>query len=147
MRIEPNKNQIKLKMPKMRCDAPLSSKIPEPLMNAHNCVMFVAPAGSGKTSTLVSLLTDIYKKVFNRFHIIMPHASLDSLPEKHLFRDLEVQDELTGDVLHKIREECEEARQENENSILLIDDQVSRMKDPEVINELKYLILNRRICI
>ena len=144
MRLIKNDEKIVITRPKMQCDAPLGKNIPAPLMNNHAFVMFVAPPGSGKTSTLCGLLTSIYKKVFQRIFVFMPHASAASLPDNHLFRKMDIVDELTGEGLHKVIEELKKASEDDEPSLIIIDDQVSMSKNIEVINELKYLILNRR---
>ena len=142
-RLLKNDKEIKIPYPKMRCDAQLDKNIPSPLMYTHAFTMFVAPPGSGKTSMLCGLLTGIYKKVFKRIYVFMPSNSVSSLPENHLFQRLTIEDELTGDKLAKLINELNE-NEDDEPSLVIIDDQVSKMKDLDVVNELKFLINNRR---
>jgi len=144
MKLLKNKAEIKIKYPKMVCDAPLSEKIPEPLMNSHSFTLLIAPPGSGKTSMLCGLLTGLYRKVFDRIYIFMPHNSVLSLPENHLFHQFQVEDHLTGEKLAKIISDLKNSSSEGEKSLILIDDQVHAMKDLEVIKAMKFLINNRR---
>ena len=143
MRLLKNDEPIKIPYPKMQCDRPLGN-VPKPLMNSHAFTLFIAPPGSGKTSMLCGLLTGIYKKIFKRLFVFMPSNSVASLPEKHLFKKLDIEDELTGASLHKVIEELKKGSEDDEPSLVIIDDQVSHMKDLDVINELKFLINNRR---
>ena len=62
------RSDIEYKPPSFVCDTELHKRVTAPLPNQHHFMCITGPAGSGKTSMAVSMLTSrqCYKKVFMR---------------------------------------------------------------------------------
>lgn len=144
-------NKIKLDMPKFVCDNELSDKIPTPLLRRHHYYVFSGTAGSGKTSLAVSLLTTkgknkIYKNVWHNIIVIMPIHSIQSL-KNNPFEDIDqrkVFHELNEDVLDDITNMVCDFSDEDENTLLLIDDFASELKNSNIRKALNTLVNLRR---
>ena len=142
-------NDLHVTAPIMLCDTELGD-IPKPLPDKAFFMIIAGSAGSGKSSFMVSLLSQrkpkIYRKVFENVFIIAPSHSLASIksnifrnhPEDKIFNELNplVLDEIKGKV-------CDEAN-EGFNSLLIIDDQTIHLKEKPNEQLLKDLIYNRR---
>jgi hypothetical protein len=150
MRVIPPPSAIVLCPPKMVCDKPISKHIPEPLPNTAHYMVSCGPPRSGKTSTLLAMLTQttppIYKKAFHNLMVIMPKSSraslkLDpfaSLDERKVFT------ELTVEGLDKVHKICEGYMKEGKQSLLYVDDMASSLKNTECLQAWNKLINNRR---
>ena len=132
-----NKNEIILQAPSFKCDKPIVKRDIEPFENKSFFSVFVSCAGSGKTSTMISALTNkkIYRKAFNSIWIIMPRTSRASLkrdPFQFLKRN-HLYDELTLDNLLEIHETLTEQSEDDDgeipNSLLVIDDFTQSLKN------------------
>jgi hypothetical protein len=136
--------------PKFHCDNELGN-IPEPLPNKAFAAAIVGNAGSGKTSLLMSLLTArqpnrVYRGVFEDVYFVIPPHSRASLAST-IFEDHppeKIFDDLTPEVLTTILSRCQEAAEEDCNSLIVIDDCTVSIKDKEVEKLLRRIIFNRR---
>ena len=85
------KNKIQLSLPRVLADVKLSPRVKHPMPNTSGFALgIVGSAGSGKTSTLVSLIKskDVYRKRFHNIITVIPSSSLDSL-QSNPFKDLD----------------------------------------------------------
>ena len=76
------KNPIKLHRPKVIIDTPVEPKPTAPLPSKNGfCISIVGPAGSGKTSVMLSLVKskEGYRKRFHKIIAVIPESSLNSL--------------------------------------------------------------------
>jgi hypothetical protein len=121
------------------------------LLNVYGFLCVIGRPRQGKTSLTVSMLTQkkpkIYRKTHHHLYIFMPTNSLNSmkdnpfkqLPEDQIYNELN--DETINDVYNKLNENSEN----NEKSIVYIDDQTASLKESKFIQEtLKKIIYNRR---
>jgi len=151
LRVIKAKNKIELVPVQFSCDKSLGD-IPAPLPSENFFAYITGRPASGKSTLSSNLLTkkDLYKKRFDNLHLIIPNNSLASLPKTHAFRKhIEAEPEnyysdLTGEILHKILKKCQEASKEDETSLIFIDDMLHALKNPEVLDILKFVASNRR---
>lgn len=150
VRIDEEKNDLHIKAPKMLCDTPLGDCIPRPLPSSHFFMVISGSAGSGKTSFLVSTLSQkeprIYRNVFENVFIIAPSHSLASI-KSSIFKQHnpdKMFNEMTAEALSTIRDRVKEEATEGYNSLLVIDDMTVYLKKKEIEMILKDLIFNRR---
>lgn len=134
----------------MVCDKPISKQIPEPLPNTAHYMVSCGPPRSGKTSALISLLTQtgpaIYRKAFNNIMVIMPPASraslksdpFDTIDERKVFG------ELTPEVLDEVEAFAKGMMEENKTSLLYVDDMAASLKNNDLLKKWNTLINNRR---
>ena len=137
---------------KMNCDYCLHPKLKEfPMVDdawsSHNFTIFAGKMGQGKTSLVVSLLKSVFKKVFHSVYVFIPEqsrASIDNdILKKNLPRD-QLYSELTVENLSEVYEKVQENSSEGYNSLLIIDDFQTSLKDPTIINILQKIIVKMR---
>lgn len=142
-----------LKKPSFLVDGKLDDKLDEyeitKLMNRSNFTLFLAPAGSGKTTMIVALLNtpELFKKVYHNVFLFMGKNSRDSIkgsffdkkiPPENIFDELTV--ESLDDVYNRIKEDAEEGYR----SLIIFDDTQRQMKDKDVEKLLLHIVNNRR---
>ena len=140
-------SKLRLTRPLVLVDTPLSPKVRNPLPDKSGFAMsIVGPAGSGKTSTMISLVKarDGYKKRFESIITVIPASSLDSL-KSNPFRDLDhTYEELDYETLEEIIETVEKSREEDERTLLIFDDISAELQDAVILKKMMRLFLNRR---
>ena len=149
--LEENKN-YHMGSIRMLCDRPLTSRKKSPKEPFHNQSFFyliVGRAGSGKTTFLMNMLQQPYKKVFRNILYVCPSSSKQSVQNNPL-ADLEPEDmfdNLSYDVQERIvdlKDEYDKQKDKNYNQLLIIDDCASFLKDKANIKMLNELSMNRR---
>lgn len=142
-----------LKRPTFLVDGKLDEKLDNyeitKLMNKSNFTLFLAPAGSGKTTMIVSLLNtpELFKKVFHTVYLFMGKNSRDSI--KGSFFDKKIPpenifDELTAENLNEVYERIKADADEDYRSLIIFDDTQRQMKEHEVEKLLLHIVNNRR---
>lgn len=146
---------LDLKMPEFLCDYVLSNKLEEiPMlshMNKFNTTCILGKAGSGKTSFMISLLTNkgknkIYRKLFDHIILVMPsnsRASLKNNPFKNHPTE-KMYDELSYENMKSIYDTIEANASNKETTLLILDDVGGQLKNKQIQYYLKILNYNRR---
>lgn len=150
--VEHEDSKVKLKLPSFSCDGQLGKHIPEPIPNQAFAWLFSGKAGSGKTSLAMSLLcakgdARVYRGIFDHVHIVAPQASLASMKNDYFkgHHSSRMHHELDWGVLEEIIEDAIKVREEDDgNTLLLIDDMASSLKNKDVQKQLMRAIANRR---
>ena len=149
VKITEHENDLHIRPPTMLCDVELG-EIPQPMPDKAFFMMLIGSAGSGKTSFLVSLLTQrkpaIYRKVFENIFVVAPSHSLASI-KSNIFRNHpqdKIFNELNPETLASIKSKVLTEASEGYNSLLIVDDQTVHLKAPHNEKLLKDLIYNRR---
>ena len=136
-------------LPRVLADANLSPRVKHPLPCCSGFgLAIVGSAGSGKTSTLVSLIKskDGYRKRFHNIMTVIPESSLNSL-QSNPFKDLDASNRyetLDMETLSEIIEKVEANKEEGEITLLILDDVSAELQDPMELKKLMRLFLNRR---
>jgi ABC-type lipoprotein export system ATPase subunit len=135
VKITETENDLHITPPKMLCDVELG-EIPQPMPDKAFFMMLIGSAGSGKTSFLVSLLTQkkpaIYRRVFENIFVVAPSHSLASI-KSNIFRNHaqdKIFNELNPETLATIKSKVLIEASEGYNSLLIIDDQTVHLKAP-----------------
>jgi hypothetical protein len=149
-------NPIKLDIPEFSCDNNVLGDHlnSHPLLKLLNCYGFTVLIGrpqQGKTSLAIGLLTQkdpkIYRKTHNKFLIMMPQNSINSLkknpfkclPEENFFNEFNEQS------LNEVYNILQANSSNNLKTILFIDDMTADLKTTkEIITLLKRIVYNRR---
>ena len=141
-------------LPKLICDKDLCD-IPTPLPGSdgvHFCLIISGKPASGKSSLAISLLTAkkdkrVYRGRFDHIITFVPSHSLKSLKENP-FEDLDESkqnQELNEDNLQKAYELIQKYSNEDESTLLYLDDMASDLKQNLKVQELfNRIVLNRR---
>lgn len=140
-----------LKRPTFLCDKCLKENVPNPyniLVEGYKFVLWIGRPQSGKTSHLFSLFRDkrIFRKVWYNIIVVMPQASLNSIASKdNIFADID-QDKIYTDLqdIDRIRDQVMLYAEQGENTAIIIDDQMTSLKNKFVEAVLTDIISNRR---
>ena len=157
LRVIKNPHEVQINPIKYKLDTEFEHVIP-PLPNKTFFAIMVAKPASGKSTTLSTLLTKkpnkdgmgFYRKQFENIYFVMPKNSLSNLPtnhpyHKHINAEPESYfDELNGDTLKVIMDQAKASALEGEKSLLVIDDELAALKNPDVIRGLSEIASNRR---
>lgn len=148
-------DKIEITPPCFKCDYNLTEHLvnyPQfSHLNKFNTTAIIGKPGMGKTSTLISILSQkgdnkIYHKVFDFVYIIMPSQSRASLSknifEKHPPNRLF--DDLTLENLQRIYDAIEKNSTNKKTSLVVYDDVTSNLKNKEIQSLLKKMSYNRR---
>ena len=137
-------------------DQPLHKDIPSPLPNYSGFNMAIAgSSGSGKTTLMYSIMTkrkkngkrQSYRGVFDKIYIVSPTLGNKSmakdefakLPQDQIYRELTIQ------ALDELSDSFEKNRDDEDNSILILDDVGSQLRKSGAIEKkLVQLCQNRR---
>ena len=141
-----NKDAVAIKPVAMLCDNSLGDVAP-PFPNGAFSMLLSAKPGSGKSTALINLIESkaYYRKKFENVYAFIPPNSLASLPKKSLLkRHDKTYPDLDIDSLEKVLEKCRVASEEEENSLIIIDDCMHSLKDHAVLRTLVHVLANRR---
>ena len=140
------RSQLDFKPPEFLCDKCIHTQITPPLPSTAHAMMICGAPGSGKTSMMVSLLTEkqAYRKAFDHVFVVMPPSSARSLKNNIFDKHDKMFDDLDYDTLENILEQTRESTKEKENSLVVLDDFGAALKDNDIQRQLKELIWNRR---
>jgi hypothetical protein len=135
----------------MACDVPIDPKLlqyeatKDCFSHAFFCPI-TGRMGSGKTSTVISLMKSVFRKCFEDVIVVIPEISLHSIDEKdNIFAELPPENlyhEFNEENMTEIEKRCMENAREGYNTLLIIDDFGSRFKDAK---SPEYKILKRMI--
>lgn len=140
----------------MNCDGAIDKKLEEHesikvCFSRYSFTIICGRMGSGKTSSTISLLRDVFHQCFHNIYIVIPENSLHSIPRKdNLFlpKDNEskkIYHDYTPESLEEILDELHQESEENYSSLLIIDDFGSRFKtDKRCENLLNTIIIRMR---
>lgn len=137
---------------KFLCDEPIHKKLDnyeltKDFLNQYNTTAFIGVQGSGKTSLLVNIVKNLYKKCFHFIYVFMPSTSRASLDnnifDKHLPLE-QIYDELTLSNINDLYEKIKENSENGFKSLVIYDDVQKSLKDYEILKNLKSIIANQR---
>jgi len=155
IKIKRNK-KIDLKIPEFTCDNnPIGEHLNKYDMLSHlNCYNFsvlIGKPGSGKTSLLISMLegkkkNKVFRKCFNNILLVMPPSSIHSM-KNNIFKkhdEDKMYDELSISTINDIYNKLLTYSEDNENTLLIMDDVGASLKNNDIQKTLKTIIYNRR---
>jgi hypothetical protein len=96
---------------------------------------------------VTQLLKTVYKKCFENVYVVIPDVSRASLKDNIYDKHLEPEclfNKLTAEVLDHIYDEAKENADEDENTLLIIDDSQEVLKEKPIAKALEKLIIKKR---
>jgi len=147
--------KLEINPPEFVCDYNLTNHLNDypqfSFLNVFNTTAILGKPGSGKTSALISILSQkgegkIYYKCFDFVYIIMPVQSRNSL-KNNIFKKhnpARLFDELTLENLQSIYNDIEKNSLNNKTSLVVYDDVGSSLKSNDIQLLLKKMSFNRR---
>lgn len=144
-----NKEAPHLRMPTFLVDHELKNVVP-PFPNKASYMVFVGKSRSGKSSLITALLTSnrMYKCAFHNILLVIPRHSYTSMSEaSNPFLSLDedkVYHEFNLAILEDIYERVQQYASDEEDTLLIIDDYASELKNGDLLKLLNSLVNNRR---
>ena len=141
-----------LKRVKMNVDDIIDEKIMKYPMSADlfartSFNVILGKMGSGKTSLITNFVKTIFRRAFEHMIVFIPTGSRKSIENdiygKHI-PDADLYDALTPENLDEVIEKLEENADNEENTLLIIDDFQAALKDPEVLARLQKIVTRMR---
>lgn len=134
-------------MPTFTCDSPYHG-VPKPLPDTHSFIAFLGPPRSGKSALTTGLCCStnpkIYAGQFNRVFVLVPKGSFDSMKDNPFKNHHSLAHEFNREILDEIIAECEKSAKLGKESMILIDDFMSSLKENSLRKQLERVIANRR---
>lgn len=124
--------------------------IEPPFPSVASYMVFCGKSRSGKSSLITSLLTSrkMYRNAFHNVILCIPSHSFSSMKESdNPFKDLDeekVYHEFDFPTLQKIYNQVQAYASDEEDTLLLIDDYASELKNGDLLKLLNSLVNNRR---
>lgn len=159
MKILEEENELCIKKIPMNCDKVIKTKkgisVAPPLMKTSHLYLICGPSGSGKTNLVMSMLKrtsktskgDLfsYRKMFDNIVFVSPSAhTIKNNPLEHLSDDKKF-NHFTDDVIDKCDELCETGVEDDEHTLLILDDVSSELRRSKPLaTRLNILVKNRR---
>lgn len=156
MKIIEGRRNLELDLPKMRvdntftvyeskkkCYVPATWIEKTGLPKTHHCMAYFGCCGSGKTSTMVSIVCSkkkdsrVYYGCYDHIYICAKYSSIRSIgsdPFKSIPED-QFYPEFNVDFIDKMNELCESNSSEGEDTLIVIDDAVNRLKSSKIIQD------------
>lgn len=140
-----------LKPPRFVCDAILKDDVPPPydlLVDSYKFILWVGRPKSGKTSHLFALFNDkrMLKRCWNNVIVCMPLQSLKSIKKSdNVFKDIS-SDKYYSDLedIDQLKAQIQHYAEIGENSVVVIDDLMSSLKEAHIAKVLTDIVANRR---
>ena len=150
MKIKETKNDLEIKVPKMKCEQEFQPPAPYPLANKPHVYMFVGAKGSGKTSSIINMLTNKTKKdriYYKNQHTVMlniPENSFHSIDNKLIKDHDKVYHDFDIDFLEQVEEIASDNAYDDEFTLAVIDDSGVKLKDKFLGKQLTSLVHRHR---
>jgi len=141
-----------LKKVKMNVDDVIDEKLLKYPMSADlfartSFNVILGKMGQGKTSLITNFVKTIFRRAFEHMIVFIPTGSRKSIENdiygKHI-PDADLYDALTPENLDEVIEKLEENADNEENTLLIIDDFQAALKDPEVLARLQKIVTRMR---
>ena len=151
MRIEelakPNLKKVKMNVDDIIDEKLLKYPMSADLFSRTSFNIILGKMGQGKTSLITNFVKTIFKKCFEHMIVFIPTGSRRSIENdiygKHL-PDADLYDALTANNLDEVIEKLEENAENEENTLIIIDDFQSALKDPDVLARLQKIVTRMR---
>lgn len=139
--------EIELHAPKFSVDNTFPG-VPDPLPRQACFAAFIGPPRSGKSSLTTSLLTQtqpkLYSGVYDHVYLFVPESSFASMSNSPFKGHDKVIHEFTQESLSKLVSTLEQTRKKGENTLVIIDDFMTELKNVSLRKDFERLVANRR---
>ena len=144
---KPNLKKVKMNVDDIIDDKLMKYPMSADLFSRTSFNVILGKMGQGKTSLITNFVKTIFKKAFEHMIVFIPTGSRKSIENdiygKHI-PDADLYDALTPENLDEVIDKLEENADNEENTLLIIDDFQSVLKDPEVLARLQKIVTRMR---
>jgi len=151
MRIEelakPNLKKVKMNVDDVIDEKLLKYPMSADLFSRTSFNIILGKMGQGKTSLITNFVKTIFRRAFEHMIVFIPTGSRKSIENdiygKHI-PEADLYDALTAENLDEVIEKLEENSENEENTLIIIDDFQSALKDPDVLARLQKIVTRMR---
>lgn len=147
---------LELEVPEFSCDHnPVGEHLNKYDMlshlNSYSTTAIIGKPGSGKTSLMTGFLKGkgkkkVFRRCFNHILLVMPKSSRESMKDNIFQNHAEekMYEELNNETIDDIYNKLLASTENNENTLLILDDVGASLKNNEIQKVLRKIIFNRR---
>ena len=144
---KPNLKKVKMNVDDIIDDKLMKYPMSADLFSRTSFNVILGKMGQGKTSLITNFVKTIFRRCFEHMIVFIPTGSRRSIENdiygKHL-PEADLYDALTADNLDEVIEKLEENADNGENTLLIVDDFQSALKDPDVLARLQKIVTRMR---
>jgi len=144
---KPNLKKVKMNVDDIIDDKLMKYPMSADLFSRTSFNIILGKMGQGKTSLITNFVKTIFRRCFEHMIVFIPTGSRRSIENdiygKHL-PEADLYDALTADNLDEVIEKIEENADNEENTLIIIDDFQSALKDPDVLARLQKIVTRMR---
>jgi thymidine kinase len=144
---KPNLKKVKMNVDDIIDDKLMKYPMSADLFSRTSFNIILGKMGQGKTSLITNFVKTIFRRCFEHMIVFIPTGSRRSIENdiygKHL-PEADLYDALTADNLDEVIEKLEENAENEENTLIIIDDFQSALKDPDVLARLQKIVTRMR---
>lgn len=144
---QPNLKKVKMLVDDVIDDKLLLYPMPADVFSTTSFNIILGKMGQGKTSLITNLVKTVFKRCFEHIIVFMPTGSRRSIENDIYGKQLppeDLYDNLTEENLDEVIDKIEEAAENDENTLLIIDDFQAAMKDSEIQKQLQKIVTRMR---
>jgi hypothetical protein len=127
------------------CDRKIHEHIISPLPNQPYFLAIIGSADTDKTGMLISMLSNkhAHRRAFHAVHVVMPQHIIARMKNNIVRRHDKMHTELNLPTLDRVREAVKAATEKGKNSLVVVGDVTTALKDADIERALRDLIYNR----
>jgi len=144
---KPNLKKVKMLVDEVIDEKILKYPMPADVFSKTSFNIILGKMGSGKTSLITNFVKTIFKKAFEHIYVFIPLGSRRSIENDIFGKQLppdDLYDTLTEEGLDEVIEKLEENSENEENSLLIIDDFQAALKQPDIQMRLQKIVTRMR---
>jgi len=144
---KPNLKKVKMNVDDIIDDKLMKYPMSADLFSRTSFNIILGKMGQGKTSLITNFVKTIFRRAFEHMIVFIPTGSRKSIENdiygKHI-PEADLYDALTAENLDEVIEKLEENSENEENTLIIIDDFQSALKDPDVLARLQKIVTRMR---
>lgn len=144
---KPNLKKVKMLVDDVIDPKLMKYPMPADVFSKTSFNIILGKMGSGKTSLITNYIKTIFRKAFEHIIVFMPASSRRSIENDIYGKQLppgDLYDTLTEEGLDEVIDKLEENSENEENTLLIIDDFQAALKDPDVQARLQKIVTRMR---
>lgn len=144
---KPNLKKVKMLVDDVIDPKLMKYPMPADVFSKTSFNIILGKMGSGKTSLITNYIKTIFRKAFEHIIVFMPASSRRSIENDIYGKQLppdDLYDTLTEEGLDEVINKLEENSENEENTLLIIDDFQAALKDPDVQVRLQKIVTRMR---
>jgi len=144
---KPNLKKVKMLVDDVIDPKLMKYPMPADVFSKTSFNIILGKMGSGKTSLITNYVKTIFKRAFEHIIVFMPASSRRSIENDIYGKQLppgDLYDTLTEDGLDEVIDKLEENSENEENTLLIIDDFQAALKDPDIQQRLQKIVTRMR---